>query len=154
MRLLGEGFERGIGVLGRVLSKSELDHAARLAMRSDGVLLNIVTEADGIMAKAGGPCFHSARKMKTKFGQKLNHLKERYPSIRKAADGGVDDAMAAARFRVSQGNARIGAPVGQHGGRSLYYDDGPVTWIFDENGLFQSMRNNKWSEELERWIAK
>ena len=73
---------------------------------------------------------------------KLNQLRKKYPAVRKASEGGVDDAKAICEARYMDTPHRVGPPVGQGETSAIYVDDGPVTWVFRPNGEFWSMRSN------------
>jgi hypothetical protein len=84
----------------------------------------------------------------SKIKSKLNQLRKKYPTVREAKKGGIDDALAIAKNRVAQGGGRVGPPVGQGEICAIYFEDGPVTWVFRPNGQFWSMRKNPgWTEQ-------
>ena len=76
----------------------------------------------------------------SKIKTKLNQLRKKYPEVRDAKGGGIEDALAIAQQRVAQGGGRVGPPVGQGETAAIYFEDGPVTWVFRPNGEFWSMR--------------
>ena len=78
----------------------------------------------------------------SKIKSKLNQLRKKYPEVRSANAGGIDDALRIAQARVAQGGGRVGPPIGQGFAYAIYFEDGPVTWIFRPNGSFWSMFTN------------
>lgn len=90
------------------------------------------------------PIIDSA-KFSSKVRSKLNQLRKKYPDVRRGAEGAAD-AQKLAEEAFRRGGGRVGPPVGQGADSALYFDDGPVTWVFRPDGTFWSMRiNSGWT---------
>ncbi|TWT59739.1 polymorphic toxin-type HINT domain-containing protein [Rubinisphaera italica] len=98
---------------------------------------NVADNANKLSNLPANPTFNS------NFPSKVRHkLSWLGGAVRKAKDGGIDDAKALAEAAYRSGNGRVGAPVGQGHSYAVYFEDGPVTWVFLPNGEFISMRKN------------
>jgi hypothetical protein len=105
--------------------------------------INAALKAAGQASKLIEPIIDSA-KFSSKVRSKLNQLRKKYPDIRRGVDGAAD-AQKLAEEAFKRGNVRVGPAVGQGADSALYFDDGPVTWVFKLDGTFWSMRvNNGW----------
>lgn len=114
----------------------------RLPESAVDALRSIKSKLDDFFSAAHGvsPVFDST-KFPSKVRSKLNQLRKRYPWIRRGEEG-VQDAQKLAEQAFKRGGGRVGPPVGQGEQFALYFEDGPVTWVFRPNGHFWSMRMN------------
>ncbi len=97
-------------------------------------------DGEEVVAQAIAPIIDST-KFASKVRSKLNQLRKKYPHVRKGASGAAD-AQELAEEAFRRGGGRVGPPVGQGADSALYFDDGPVTWVFKPDGTFWSMRTN------------
>ena len=124
-----------IGVSGILVHNTGIDPCNPLVQLTDGT---------GKAAKITEPII-DLTKFSSKVRSKLNQVRKKYPDVRKGADGAAD-AQKLAEEAFKRGGGRVGPPVGQGADSAIYFDDGPVTWVFKPDGTFWSMRiNNGWT---------
>lgn len=74
---------------------------------------------------------------------KLNQLRKKFPDVPPANLGGIKAARSILEERTALGQWHLGAAVGAGEHFGIYFEDGPVTWVFRPTGSFWSMRINR-----------
>lgn len=76
---------------------------------------------------------------KRKIRRHIQQMREKYPELRKARKGGIEDAQQVIEDRVAQGGGEATTYAGED---AIRFEDGPVTYIFRESGEFWTILSN------------